>query len=304
MRRLAVVILSLGVAFVVLARPAAAEIQARVRVKSGQTLSEIAQRYACSVEALQRANDLDGTIIQIGQRLAVPVCKARGKGAGAARNVRPVRVANRVEAVRAEPIVGQSVGRPWSGRLRQATKLPKGRGYLIRRPHRAFGAAHVVAHLRDAIVAVREGHPRLHTLAIGDLSAKTGGSITEHRSHQSGRDVDVGFFYKRKPAAYPAEFVKANAGNLDRAATWDLLVAFARTADDADGVQAIFVDYDLQGLLYEWAADRGVDEDYLDRLFQYPDGKHAGSGLVRHEPHHDDHFHIRFKCPPGDAGCS
>lgn len=295
MRRIAVV---LSFAFVLGVRPAAAEIQARVKVKEGQTLSHIAKRYACSVEALQRANDLDGTIIQIGQKLAVPVCKK------SARVAKPVRVANRVAAVRAEPIVGQSVGKPWSGRLRQATKLPKGRGYLIRRPHRSWGAAHVVAHLRDAIVAVRESHPRLHTLAIGDLSAKTGGSITEHRSHQSGRDVDIGFFYKRKPAAYPAEFVKANAGNLDRAATWDLLVAFARTADDADGVQAIFLDYDVQGLLYEWAADRGVDEDDLDRLFQYPDGKHAGTGLVRHEPHHDDHFHIRFKCPPGDAGCS
>lgn len=303
MRRFAVVVslvLSLGAASAVLARPAAAEIQARVRVKEGQTLSHIARRYACSVEALQRANRLDGTILQIGQKLEVPVCKG---GKAQARAQRPRRVAA-VEAVRAEPVLGQSVGKPWSGRLRRPTKLPQGRGYLIRRPHRAWGAAHVVAHLRDAIVAVRESHPRLHTLAIGDLSAKSGGSITEHRSHQSGRDVDVGLFYKRKPAAYPAEFVKANASNLDRAATWDLLVAFARTADDADGVQAIFLDYDLQGLLYDWAADRGVDEAYLDRLFQYPDGKHAGTGLVRHEPHHDDHFHIRFKCPPGDAGCS
>jgi murein endopeptidase len=161
----------------------------------------------------------------------------------------------------------------------------------------------VVAHLRNAILAVRGDHPRLHTLAIGDLSAQTGGSITEHRSHQSGRDVDVGFFYKRKPAVYPAEFARATAANLNRAATWDLLVAFARTADDNDGVQAIFLDYDVQGLLFDWALDRGVDEGYLDRLFQYPDGKHGGSGLVRHEPHHDDHFHVRFKCPPRDQTC-
>lgn len=290
MRRLAVLV---SVALAASATTTAAEIQAHVKVKPGQTLSGIARRYACSVEALQRANDLDGTMIQSGQRLAVPVCK--GKEARR-------RVANRVEAA-APPVTGQSVGKPWAGKLRRGTRMPRGRGYLIRRPHRAFGAAHVVDHLRDAIVAVREDHPRVHTLAIGDLSAQRGGAITEHRSHQSGRDVDVGFFYKRKPAAYPAEFVGATAANLDRAATWDLLVAFARTADEADGVQAIFCDYDVQGLLYDWALDRGVDEAYLDRLFQYPEGKSGGDGLVRHEPHHDDHFHVRFKCPPGDGGC-
>ncbi len=279
------------------ARPASAEIQARLRVKSGQTLSGIARRYDCTVAALQRANDLDGTTILAGQRLAVPVCKGKA-------SARPgKRVANRAAAIEIPLVAGQSVGQPWSGTLRRATRLPQGKGYLIRRPQRAYGAAHVVGRVRDAIASVRGDHRRLHTLAIGDLSAKRGGSISEHRSHQSGRDLDIGFYFKRKPAAYPSSFVTATAANLDRAATWDLLVAFARTADDAGGVQAIFVDYDVQGLLYDWAASRGVDEGYLDRLFQYPEGKSSGDGLVRHEPHHDDHFHIRFKCPPGDAGC-
>jgi LysM repeat protein len=292
-------VVSLALVAVVFVRPAAAEIQARVRVKSGQTLSAIAKRYDCTVEALQHANDLDGTTIQIGQRLAVPVCKHRP----AANKPRTARVAKEIAPAPVETVRGQSIGKPWSGHLRRATRMPKGKGYLIRRPYRAFGTAHLVGHLRDAIVAVREDHPRLHTLAIGDLSAQGGGSITEHRSHQSGRDVDVGFFYKRKPAAYPNEFVVATAANLDRAATWDLLVAFARTADEPDGVQAIFLDYDVQGLLYDWAAERGVDEAYLGRLFQYPDGKGGGTGLVRHEPHHDDHFHVRFKCPAGDTAC-
>jgi len=294
-RRLVVLV---SLALVVSTSPVVAEIQARVRVRSGQTLSAIARRYDCTVEALRHANDLDGTRIVIGQRLAVPLCKGK-----AAAKARPRRVANKVDPIEVEAVTGQSIGKPWSGKLRHATRLPKGRGYLIRRPQRAFGTAHLVGHLRDAIVAVREDHPSLHTLAIGDLSAPSGGSITEHRSHQSGRDVDVGFFYKRKPAAYPAVFVSATAANLDRAATWDLLVAFARTADEPDGVQAIFVDYQVQGLLYDWAAARGVDERYLDRLFQYPEGKGAGDGLVRHEPHHDDHFHVRFKCPPGDQSC-
>ncbi len=280
------------------AAPASAEIAEHIEVRSGDTLTSIARRYDCTIEAIQRANDLEGSLILAGQRLAVPVC--RGKDA-AKKGGRP-RVA-RVEKIEIPLRAGQSVGRPWDGKLRNGVKLPTGTGYLIRRPARAFGAAHVVAHLRQAIRAVRGEHRRLHTLAIGDLSQKRGGAISEHRSHQSGRDLDIGFYFKKVPAGYPSSFARATERNLDKAATWDLLVAFARTADDPGGVQAIFVDYDVQGMLYEWARERGVDEGYLDRLFQYPDGKHGGAGLVRHEPHHDDHFHIRFKCPPGDDGC-
>jgi LysM repeat protein len=280
-----------------LAGEASAEIAARINVQSGDTLTVIAKRYHCTIEANQRANDLDGTLILAGQRLTVPVCKGRD-----ARKAAAPRVA-RVDPIEVPLVAGQSIGKPWHGTLRRGTRLPSGNGYLIRRPARAYGAAHVVAQLKQAIRTVRAEHPRLHTLAIGDLSQKRGGAISEHHSHQSGRDLDVGFFYKKKPAGYPSSFVSATERNLDKAATWDLLVAFARTADEAGGAQMIFLDYDVQGILYEWALDRGVDESYLKRLFQYPHGRGTRSGLVRHAPHHDDHFHVRFKCPPGDNGC-
>jgi murein endopeptidase len=155
--------------------------------------------------------------------------------------------------------------------------------------------------VQRAIKAVRKRFPRVHTLAIGDFSAKKGGSISEHRSHQSGRDVDLGFYFKKKPKGYPDSFVGHDEATLDLAATWALLHAFARTADSANGVQAIFVDFEVQEKLYEWAKDHGVPVDHLDRVFQYPD--EGGSGLVRHHPNHHDHFHIRFKCPEKDSGC-
>lgn len=297
--RSAVLLSAALVAIGALAGEASAEIAARIKIRSGDTLTVIAKRYDCTIEAIQRANDLDSTVILAGQRLTVPVCK--GRDARKAAPPRAERVA-RVEPIEIPLVTGQSIGKPWHGTLRRPTRLPSGNGYLIRRPARSFGAAYVVAQVKQAIRTVRADHPRLHTLAIGDLSQKRGGAISEHRSHQSGRDLDIGFFYKKKPAGYPESFASGTERNLDKAATWDLLVAFARTADDAGGVQAIFLDYDVQGILYEWALDRGVDEGYLNRLFQYPDGR-GGSGLVRHEPHHDDHFHVRFKCPPGDNGC-
>ncbi len=273
---------------------AAAELQARVKVANGQSLYQIARKYDCSVADLKKANRLGSSTIHPGQTLKVPVCGVR-------QPTRP-RPARRVAVVEVA-VAGQSVGRPWKGSLRRPTRLPGGRGYLIRRPLRAYGTAAMVATIRDAIARVRDDHPELHTLAIGDLSAIRGGWITEHSSHQSGRDVDIGFYFRQRPAAYPQAFARATPTNLDRAATWDLLVGFARTADDPAGVQAIFLDYQVQGLLYEWAQDRGVDERYLDRLFQYPHGIAGGGGLVRHEPHHDDHMHVRFRCPPRDRAC-
>jgi hypothetical protein len=82
-----------------------------------------------------------------------------------------------------------------------------------------------------------------------------------------------------------------------------LLQAFAKTADDDIGVQKIYLDFGVQGRLYKWAVAHDVPRGYLDELFQYPHGRGANQGLVRHEPHHDDHMHVRFKCAPDDDGC-
>ena len=292
-------------ALLVAAAPAMAELQARVKVAPGQSLALLARRYGCTIGALQRANGLRTVTIHPGQTLAIPVCG--GRPAAAATGTAPsaprrAPIARKPAASQPKVRVGQSRGQPWRGWLYKPTRLAEGDGYLLRRPERTYGCAHVVATIEAAIAQVRATHPELHTLAIGDLSAARGGWLNEHASHQSGRDVDLGFYYRHVPPGYPQAFAKATAENLDYAATWDLLVAFARTADAPLGVQAIFLDYGVQGMLYEWAKARGVDERYLDRLFQYPNGKWS-SGLVHHEPYHDDHLHIRFKCPPRDRAC-
>ena len=134
-------------------------------------------------------------------------------------------------------------------------------------------------------------------------TVERGGQITEHHSHQSGRDVDIGLFYKKKPAGYPENFVSATADNLDCAATWKLVSAFAARADRDGGTQVMFLDFRVQGLLYKWAKAHGVSEERLERIFQFPHGRGASDGLVRHEPNHDNHLHVRFKCSARDTSC-
>ena len=202
-----------------------------------------------------------------------------------------------------EPVRGQSIGAPWDGELRDATRLPDNDGIFIRRPQRAFGTRATVERVEEALDQWRERFPDAHVLAIGDISAQHGGAITEHHSHQSGRDIDVGLVYTTKPAAYPHSFVVATEDNLDRAATFALISAFAATAREDGGVQVMFLDFEVQRLLYDWAIDHGVSRAHLAKLFQFPHGRGVAAGVVRHEPNHDNHVHVRFKCPSGDVAC-
>jgi hypothetical protein len=196
----------------------------------------------------------------------------------------------------------QSIGAPWAGRLKDASRLPSAEGIHIRRPHRSFGTRTTVEHVRRAIRTTRDAFPKAHTLAIGDLSAEHGGWISEHASHRSGRDIDLGFFFKKQPAGYPESFVLATNDNLDLPATFSLLANLLDSAGLDGGVQLVFLDYNVQGQLYRWGKDNGVPQRILDQIFQYPHGRSA-DGLVRHHPNHADHFHVRFRCAQSDTSC-
>lgn len=316
MRRLFVIAL--------LAGPVSPAFAGRHVVQRGETLEHVAKVYGCSTEAVLKANNLKTTLVRAGTVVTVPACNV---GARARQRVRPrgrdrqddlddkaeralavIDGASVVKTTRAADIVEpasdrddddddgptESVGQPWNGKLKNGEAMPRGEGYRLRRPQRSYGASHVVDHLTHAIAEVRALYPEVHTLAIGDLSQQGGGKIGDHHSHQSGLDVDVGFYFRRVPAGYPDTFIAADA-ELDLQATWALLTSFTRTSELPTGVQMIFLDYEVQARLYGYARGRGTPEADLEAIFQYPRGKDALVGIVRHWPHHGDHLHVRFK---------
>ncbi len=254
----------------------------RHRVRKGENLSRIARTYGCSVADLRAKNGIEGSVIMPGQELLIP----------------------RSSAVKAPEILGQSVGAPQRGRLVNASRLRSGKGYLLRRPERTYGTSQLVHYVREVVGSTRKQHPAAHRLAIGDLSSRRGGPLSGHRSHQSGRDIDIGLFYTKRPSGYPSEFKPGTASNLDMAATWTLIKEFAATAKHDGGVEVIFLDYELQRALYKWARKQGVPRTTLRKILQYPAGRWADAGVVQHYPNHADHLHVRFKCPKGDKGCS
>ncbi|HEY5945855.1 MAG TPA: penicillin-insensitive murein endopeptidase [Kofleriaceae bacterium] len=286
----------------------------RYVIQRGETLQHVADAHGCTVEALQRANHVTTTLLAAGTTVDIPSCTIRARAQTRTRTVAArsrvtdddkaraalavIDGANWIEKPAAAESsvrkVTESLGAPWNGELFGAEQLPGGDGYRVRRPDLAYGVPYVVDFLRHSIAEVRALYPDVHTLAIGDLSSEHGGKLAAHKSHQSGLDVDVGFYFKQVPDGYPDHFAAAD-DNLDLQATWALLTAFARTTDLDDGVAIMFLDYAVQRRLYLWAQKRGTPEADLEHLFQYPRGKDAQSGLIRHWPNHADHVHVRFK---------
>lgn len=301
---------------------APAHADARYVLEPGDTLEAVAHKFGCATDAVLRANRVDTTLLPAGTKVRVPSCRRRAKVAprtiaAEPNNLNPALAAidgaRTPAAAHNEPVADTvaptvtaataSIGVPWHGKLQGGQQLPAGDGYVVRRPQRTWGVPHAVAYVQQAIRNVRNEFPQLHDVAIGDMSKLGGGKIDDHRSHQSGLDIDVGFYFKTVPTNYPAAFASADA-NLDLEATWALVAAFANQASATDGVRVMFLDHRVAGRLYNFALARGVDQATLDAMFEYPHGKRAGVGIIRHEPNHGDHVHVRYRCATDDNACN
>jgi penicillin-insensitive murein endopeptidase len=179
-----------------------------------------------------------------------------------------------------------SLGAPSAGLLLngvQATESP----YLKPvSPSGAYGTQETLDYLTGAIKRVHAEFPGTLPLSLGDISAKKGGRLKPHISHQSGRDVDISFYYRNDTQWYR----RGNASNLDLARNW----AFVRALVTETDVEMILVDHSIQALLRDYARSIGEDATWLEGLFL------GGAGLrpiLRHAPGHATHFHIRFFNP-------
>jgi murein endopeptidase len=63
------------------------------------------------------------------------------------------------------------------------------------------------------------------------------------------------------------------------------------------------MDWKLQKVLYEYALSKGFQQDDLNRIFQYPAKRGVRTGIIRWARGHDDHIHVRFRCPKEDSSC-
>lgn len=145
-----------------------------------------------------------------------------------------------------------SLGRPSAGGLLNGVQMPRGSGWTVMDPAHAWGTRETVDYLVKAITLVRTRFPDSHDVYVGHISARRGGALRPHVSHQAGRDVDLSYFYNDDSARW---YRRATEANLDRARTW----AFVRALVTDTDVELILIDRALQGLLSEHALSVGED---------------------------------------------
>ena len=188
----------------------------------------------------------------------------------------------------------RAIGQPGSGCVEGALALPMhGRGLLVAHPERRreFGHPTLIAFLRDLAASARR--EKLGPLVVGDLGQPRGGPTPSgHRSHQNGLDVDLWYTQPQQPISpgqtnFPPAPSVVELGTGKPLRAWNGRVA----------------------RLIELAASNPS----VDRIFVHPGVKRAlckdktlrGPWLQRVRPWwgHQDHFHVRLRCPADSPDC-
>lgn len=199
-----------------------------------------------------------------------------------------------------------STGFAFDGRLRNGVLLRESEHVRYageyREGGRFWGTEELVRVIERAAARVAQRVPGAR-LSVGELSARRGGPISGHRSHQNGRDVDLAFYMldgdgdPYDPYGFAA-FDRHGHGlppnqalHFDDARNWELL---ARLLADPDArVQYVFVADTLKRRLLATARRRRAPSSVIAR---------AEAVMVQpaHGHPHRNHFHVRIYCPPAD----
>ena len=210
------------------------------------------------------------------------------------------------------PHYAGSIGLPHKGVLTKPTELPtEGSGYKVLAENgRHYGTPRFVGAIQRAAAKVARDRPG-SMLTVGDLSARTGGKISSHASHRSGRDADLLLYMTTLEGAPVSStgFVHVGPDGLafdegaKRFLRFDVerqwLLVKALVEDRESRVQWLFVSKPVEAILVEWARARGESGDTIVRAME--------TMLQPGAPaqNHDDHLHVRIACDPEEiaAGC-
>lgn len=175
-----------------------------------------------------------------------------------------------------------SVGFADAGRVINAVPCRTSEHWTIVSPSHCWGTSETLEFIYTGIEAVAAEHPGSRPIRVNHISSKDGGWLRPHFSHQSGRDVDLGFYYKEE---LDYGWGRRRETQIDLARSWTLVKTFITETD----LQVILVDRRIAKVLHAYALEQGEDPEWLERVFN------AGrKSLVRHARGHHDHFHVRF----------
>jgi penicillin-insensitive murein endopeptidase len=188
---------------------------------------------------------------------------------------------------RPETLGSVSLGSPNAGSLFNGVAMPENEAWKLVNPPNVYGTEETVNALKLSLRSVYEHFPNTPVVSIGHLSAKNGGHLNPHKSHQSGRDVDISFYYDNVASQW---YKTATPSNLDLPRTLYLV----RTLVEKTPIEMILMDQSLHEPLRRYALEQGLDREWVEGLFTTRPGHPA---IIRHAPGHATHLHLRFRSP-------
>jgi penicillin-insensitive murein endopeptidase len=199
-----------------------------------------------------------------------------------------------------QPTIGiaESIGTYNAGCLRGAATLPTdGTGYQVMRLSRTrfYGHPDLMQFIQN--LAQTAYTQKLGTLLIGDLGQPRGGpTVSGHRSHQTGLDVDIWFLLS--PEANSRSLSASEREN------WGAPSVLQGHSDD--------IDLRHWSIANEQVLEIAANMPKVDRIFVNASvkrhlcnqpGNHDWLKKIRPWWKHDDHFHVRLKCPENSKEC-
>ncbi|MEN9578677.1 MAG: hypothetical protein RJA70_1686 [Pseudomonadota bacterium] len=197
-----------------------------------------------------------------------------------------------------------SIGLPHDGAIEGAIPMLDGPGRKITAQRwKTWATRDTVQSLDRVLRNWAEQYPTAPKVLVGNLSARTGGQLSPHKTHQSGRDVDLSYILKWDGKG-AVTWQRMSAENLDAELTWALL----KLLDKYASIEVIFIDREIQELLRDHAVKHGtIRKGRLAHWLQVAnDGASTDAQLqpkIKHVPGHRDHLHVRFACPDGQTRC-
>ena len=238
----------------------------QTNVQKGETLATVAERTKVKVADLRRWNRLASESVRKGQNL---------------RYCAPVFTPGSV---------GSCNGGGLRGGVNIAPKDGRGKGFVVSPGRKTtFGTPATVRHIRQCMAQYQKAHPKAPPVNVGDLSARDGGHLGSHASHQSGRDVDLGFVTK-PPQSRGVFDREATSTNLDAPREWTVVQCLLANHD----TKFIFMSWTVANTLKAFVAKRPALRRYL---------KFFGNGVIQGDTEHLTHLHVRFRCTKGDRMC-
>jgi penicillin-insensitive murein DD-endopeptidase len=192
----------------------------------------------------------------------------------------------------------QAVGFYSNGSLINASQLlSEGPGFLkiIRFRDRAWSSGDLAVVIRSSAEDLLYTFPGSERVQIGDMSAKAGGAIGQHASHQNGLDADIAYLRMDQREQDPdfngfdEYFVQDGrlTSNFDLERNWFFLQSLVGTGR----VGRIFVDIEIK-------------KTFCDRFGNSPGTPNAETlRRLRPWPNHANHLHLRITCPKLSPRC-